>query len=350
MDIVSGVDSKPEDGEEKPPADRAGDPPSSRAAAARGALGRILDWFWCGSAFRELGALRQIRSARALELRRRSRAAIELARLALEPVRAAEYGPHDALGCDLCAQSVYWSLLARELVRGSRDGAPSEVGPSPTLETLWTRADRAELERAAGDAESAEAIGRALIGRTFVDLAELNADEQARLAGSLLQFAEALVANIDGAAQAVSQLQHRRMRRLAIPVVAVLLAVIGERYGLELVEQARDIARAKPWVASSRWPQGGCPSPVQDCVESPGYFFSTAQDDNPWVEFDLGSLQTVSGFRIANRVDCCWDRAIPLVVEVSTWKGHFPSARARWVRLRVPRTSYLHLSGVRLFR
>lgn len=326
----------------------------------------MIDWFWCGSAFRALRAARRIPSARALELTRRSRAALELAGVALAPMRAVD--SRDALGCDLCAQSVYWSLLARESL--DADTAAARTGlemARPTLESLWRRADRAELERAAGDAESAETMGRALVGRTFADYAESSADEQARLSRSLLPFAEALFNGIDGAAHVHERLWYRRLRRLSIPIVAIAVAAVGIAYGLERWERARDIARDRPWVASSHWPQPGCPSPAQECSSSPAYFFSTVEQNDPWVEFDLGSPQPVSGFSITNRLDCCSDRAIPLIIEVSTdhtqwkevarrtedfhaWKGSFRSTKARWVRLRVPRLSFLHLSRVRLFR
>jgi len=68
---------------------------------------------------------------------------------------------------------------------------------------------------------------------------------------------------------------------------------------------------------------------------------------------------------VDNRLDCCRERAIPLVVEVSTdqkewrqvavrhqlfdtWRADFPRVETRWVRLSVPRKTFLHLSRVRL--
>jgi hypothetical protein len=69
--------------------------------------------------------------------------------------------------------------------------------------------------------------------------------------------------------------------------------------------------------------------------------------------------------RVRNRRNCCSERAVPLVVEVSTdnehwlevtrneqdfseWKGSFAPVQARWVRLRVPRKTVLHLRRVRV--
>jgi hypothetical protein len=354
-------------GEEMPPAaEQPEPPPNPPAAKPPGGLRRLVDWFWCGSAFRALRASRQLPSARTLELSRRARAALELSQLALEPTRTVEHGSYDALACDLSSQSVYWTLLARESLAAAPQswitGATSE-----SLESLWRRADVTELARAAGNAESAAAIGQMLIGRNFVDFAELPADEQARLASSARPFAEALLEGVDSAERSLEKLWFRRLFRVSIPVVAIALALVGVFYGLDRLEQARDIARQKPWTASSRWPEGGCLSPAQECPGSPMYFFSTTEEDSPWLEIDLGAVQPVSAFRVSNRKDCCLERAIPLVIEVSvdhthfkevarrtedfsTWKGSFPSTNARWVRLRVARRSFLHLSSVRLFK
>jgi hypothetical protein len=66
---------------------------------------------------------------------------------------------------------------------------------------------------------------------------------------------------------------------------------------------------------------------------------------------------------VTNRDDCCLERAVPLVVEVSDdrkkwrtvarradsfreWEGKFAPLKARYVRLRVDRHSILHLAKV----
>jgi hypothetical protein len=94
-------------------------------------------------------------------------------------------------------------------------------------------------------------------------------------------------------------------------------------------------------------------------------FFSTVEEKDPWIEFDLGKVEQISGVQAENRLDCCQDRAFPLVVEVSenhkrwkavarrdtdftTWRASFNPVKARWVRLRVHRTSFLHLHRVRI--
>jgi hypothetical protein len=91
--------------------------------------------------------------------------------------------------------------------------------------------------------------------------------------------------------------------------------------------------------------------------------FHTDPQDNPWIEFDLGKPTGVHRIDVENRDDCCQDRAIPLVVELSndrtswkevarrdkdfsTWVARFPATRARYVRLRVPRSTTFHLHAV----
>jgi hypothetical protein len=71
--------------------------------------------------------------------------------------------------------------------------------------------------------------------------------------------------------------------------------------------------------------------------------------------------------RIQNRQDGEADRAVPLIIEVgddgthfrqiarrdtefSAWKPSFPTVTARYVRLRVPRRSMLHLEEVAVYR
>jgi hypothetical protein len=76
-------------------------------------------------------------------------------------------------------------------------------------------------------------------------------------------------------------------------------------------------------------------------------------------------VKTVKRVEIKNRTDCCGDRAVPLVVEVSQddktwtqvarreaefadWTAKFPKTKARYVRLRVARVAMLHLDEVKI--
>ena len=78
---------------------------------------------------------------------------------------------------------------------------------------------------------------------------------------------------------------------------------------------------------------------------------------------DLGSDAEISTVRIQNRRDCCSERAVPLVIELShdgeswqqvsrreepfdEWRASFEPKTARYVRMRVERRSVLHFEHV----
>jgi hypothetical protein len=125
------------------------------------------------------------------------------------------------------------------------------------------------------------------------------------------------------------------------------------------------LALGKPWQASSVF-AGSCDSPAQDCPGENNFFIHTQQENEPWLEIDLKSVQKFSSAHIVNRTDCCADRVVPLILEVSNdqkhwrevtrntqpfrdWSPSFAPVSARWLRLRVPRYSMLHLKRVRVF-
>jgi hypothetical protein len=118
-----------------------------------------------------------------------------------------------------------------------------------------------------------------------------------------------------------------------------------------------DLAKGKPFRTSSSW--AGCPGD-EGCMMQ---LFHTDPENQPWVEFDLGKEMKVRRIEVRNRNDCCADRSVPLVAEVSndrvtwtevakrekdfaTWTAKFPRTKARYVRLRVPRHTVFHLKEV----
>jgi hypothetical protein len=92
-------------------------------------------------------------------------------------------------------------------------------------------------------------------------------------------------------------------------------------------------------------------------------FFHTAVEQSPWVSFDLDRVVDVRAVTVVNRGDCCDDRAVPMVVEVSEdnaawrevgrrtesfrrWELRIEPVAARWVRLRATQSTHLHLESV----
>ncbi|MBK7865295.1 MAG: discoidin domain-containing protein [Archangiaceae bacterium] len=146
---------------------------------------------------------------------------------------------------------------------------------------------------------------------------------------------------------------------------------LGALVGLAAVANARaalhrDLARNAIWRTSSTF--AVCQPAEHNCASArTDIFFHTQEEDGPWIELDLKELRTFSEVRVANRTDCCAERARPLVVELSEdakkwrevarhdqvfslWSAKFASQTARYVRLRIPRKTAFHLVSVQVLR
>jgi hypothetical protein len=303
---------------------------------------RIIGWFWLSSRARELRASANTR-ARAEILAKRARMSYAIARQALAPPEPYEDGEPDAVACELFRQSIHWSLEAR------RELLAQGESPSTNLPS---------------DSEDALRLAREIVARSFEDFAEQREEELAELAEKLEQCSRALLEPLPNTKLEWRRLWAARSLRIGIPFLVVALVVLAVRVAVDKLEDWRDLARGRPWKTSSAHATL-CTSPAQNCVEGPHFFFHTKLQESPSIEFDLGEAKAISMVVVENRTDCCRDRAIPLIVEVSenpgewrevkrrtndfeTWRGRFPSTRARWVRLRVPRATFLHLARVKI--
>ncbi|MET0385742.1 MAG: hypothetical protein ABW321_07270 [Polyangiales bacterium] len=96
-----------------------------------------------------------------------------------------------------------------------------------------------------------------------------------------------------------------------------------------------------------------------------GLVFHTAEQAAPWVLIDTLRLRMLDRVVLVNRTDCCMARGLPLFVEVANhtlqfvevgrtdapfaeWTVAFPLRVARFIRLRSPATTILHLREVRV--
>lgn len=95
-----------------------------------------------------------------------------------------------------------------------------------------------------------------------------------------------------------------------------------------------------------------------------GLLFHTHRQKDPWVELDLGGERVFESVWVRNRLDCCRERALPLVCEIAgpervfreiarteevfeTWTVDNPGGlSAAFVRLRVHAVSMLHLTEI----
>jgi hypothetical protein len=350
-----------------PAKETAGSAPSPPSKPELSPARRALEWLWQGRALAELN--KKQHAARALELRRRAKVCLELAELAQNPPQRLESGLALAQSCELIRQAIYWGLLA---VRAQAEPAKensvvsAEASPTPDPITVFRDADGAALAALFDDATAASSVADALAG-SFADLAELSEARLLSLCENLRVFATSLLGRVDADQLAIERIWLRRLARsslVALGLVAVVVGALGLRDG---IERSRDVARGKAWRASSLYGVGGCPSPQQSCPESPNYFVHTNDEQEPWLEIDLGRVQRVSAADVSNRKDCCAERIVPLVLAVSVdhehwtevarstsefkrWKTSFSPVDARWVKLYVPHPGLLHLSEVRILR
>ena len=146
-------------------------------------------------------------------------------------------------------------------------------------------------------------------------------------------------------------------RRSAMLLAGVLLLVLGTS-AVRAVQRQLDppsLLLGKPFRTSSR---------ISHDPGNAKLLFHTDRDLSPWVEYDLQGPLTLREVVIFNRSDCCTEAVLPLTVEVSddqqNWTKvaeqkttfssplalSFPPVQTRYLRLRVERTSYLHLEGV----
>lgn len=352
-----------------PPAEALPSVPMPAPAPAPRRLGffrRTIEWFWQGRALAALRAEGRVGLPRAQELLRRAWVCIEAAERTLRPVPAFLSGPGDAPARELAREAVYWTLAAEEAIR-TRAGGPELDAEPPTLRVLWTRADASLLANAAGGEGAVHALEATLKLESFAEFGELAREEQARQARDLTVFARVLATNVEAPRVRLDRLYFRRIFRtgglFVLFAVVLVLALTARAWQ----DRERDFARGRPYHTSSQYPGVGCKSPDQDCPESPFFFFHTMEEDRPWIEIDLGGKKHFSAVRIVNREDCCGERAVPLVVEVSndhknwreiarrddtfnTWTKDFPPVSARYVRVSLTKKGILHLRRVAVLR
>lgn len=317
-------------------------------------FGRAWRWFWIGD---EIAAARQASRLPDANASRRARIAAEIARRVAEspePFGEGTLGPI----CELYRQSIHWSLLALAAARQGDSLAPAEQG-SP-----WGSVDSAVLLKAVGDPAKLASAKHVVDSLTFHEVGILPLAEQG-IPESLRQITLALLAEIDLPQRVMDALLIKRAFRLGLLLAVAVLAVAGIAWGRDARERGRDLAVNKPWRTSSVYAAAGCVSPKQECADGSDYFFHTQEEQSPWIEFDLGSSQRISGIRVVNRKDCCGERAAPILVEVSTdqrrwkavarretvfssWLAEFAPVDARWVRLRLENRESLHLAQVRI--
>jgi hypothetical protein len=304
----------------------------------------VKEWFWRSNALKDAKSASTL-SAPHRERLRRARLAAEFAGRMIDPAEPWYDGSALPLAISLYREAAYWVLLAR-----------TNSAESPTLRELL-----AETEFPAADLTPAEIalVKDALGEKTFVQTADEASDVLRRQAVACRTFVQALVRSELAAERRVTRVLFERVLRVGIVVVALAAAAIAINSAVQRAIRGPDLAAGKPWRASSK--AYDCKPAEMECggVHT-AIFVHTVEQDNPWVEIDLGAPKKFARVEVVNRDDCCSERAVPLVIETSNdgqeyrevarttepfdeWDPTFQAVTARYVRARVDRKSLLHL-------
>jgi hypothetical protein len=178
----------------------------------------------------------------------------------------------------------------------------------------------------------------------------------------LRAFANAIIAALEKPDRELS----RAVRAAGIRISAIALTIVGLAVAVYATAVRQrlppNLAEGRSWKTSSTW--AICdPAHLWCGGAGTAILFHTQEEQSPWAEMDLGSPRNISRVDIRNRIDCCQERAVPLIIEVSDdernwnvvarqddqfveWTAKFPPKVARYLRLRVPRRTMLHVEYV----
>jgi hypothetical protein len=319
-------------------------------AARPGGLRRALQWISGADRIAAARAAVPAWSKQQLELRRRAKLACELAERVIDKTDPVRLGSPAPAAAELYAAAIYWALLADQPALGR-----------PGAEALW-QASGPSLARLGYEPAQLQTLKeRCVTERPFVDFADLDPADQPALLFELRELAQRLLAEQEAPKLTLQLLLAKRVLRIALLVLAVVgLAAIAAA----IATQRPDLARGKPWRTSST--RAVCQPEHGECAGAQTtILFHTNEEPNPWFEYDLGAPLQFSAMSIRNRTDGSGDRALPLVVEVSNdhasyreiarrtepfrvWRPKFSVQHARFVRLRVPRVTFLHLEQIQV--
>lgn len=223
-----------------------------------------------------------------------------------------------------------------------------------TLTTRFETAPESVLEDALQTNRALAGMGHLLAMHALVGASQGVTPEQRDLAQVTRSSTQRLLADTAFTRQAYSL--RRRRTRLGGAALVLLVFLAGLAGGVHRLVTPTDLAAGKSWRTSSKLGAG----------YSAKILFHTNEEMNPWFEIDLGARKTIKALQVKNRADSNQDRAIPLVAEVgddqsswrevakreasfSIWEPKFAPVKARFVRLRVPRQTALHLEEVKVF-
>jgi len=308
---------------------------------------RIVNWFLQSAQLERAREFASSLSAEQSEYLRRAKLAHEMATLmkaSRSALRAGSTLPHAS---NAFRESIHWVLLSHGV-------GDAQMQPA----TLWAAADQKWLAGMAAESADLTELRQAMAA-TFVEFAADSPERQAATNERLERFSKRLLFEVEAPRRALESARRKRSRRLlllAMPALAMFAFASAH------VLWPTDLAKGKPWRTSSTFDV--ChPKELVCAGTATDIFFHTKVENEPWIEYDFGTPLAFSSLTVKNRLDYGLERAVPLVAEVSddgkayrevarradwfaTWRPHFPTQHARYLRLRVLRSSALHLVSV----
>jgi hypothetical protein len=268
-----------------------------------------------------------------------------------------ETGQEDvASAAVLLRDALWWAIVAA--------GRPLESGATAAeaWEHLDANPEAAGLERLSETER--EAARRAFVDRASPGAPPPSHEELRPDLVALRLGVDAVLALPYREARTVARL--RIVRRLRWAAVALLPVVIGAsiltwRY---IDFRRQNVALRKPTAASSLDGPGATAAGVVD-GKTIHVGFQTKREHRPWLRIDLIETRQIHRVTVYNADHCCFERAVPLIIEVSTdgkkyrqvarrdrpfgvWKADIGPVEARFVKLTVDKTTIFHLSEVEI--
>lgn len=313
--------------------------------------GRLREWLWRGRALSEARSLPEL-GKRARDALARAELTAEFAARALDPIEPLRAGPAHALALSLYREAAYYALAAHAGDSPASVADAFEVARAPAL--------------AAASGEEALASLRGSLLRPPAESALLPAEQLEREARAAQGFVQALIAAVADRSLRSNHLLIERWLRTGVAGALLLALAAGAAAALQRAFAPPDLAAGKPWRTSSKGDD--CEPELQRCMGArTSIFFHTKRERDPWFEVDLGAPTSFAAVEVVNRGDCCQDRVVPLVVEVSNdqqrwtavarrvdvfpdvYRARFAKQLARYVRLRVDRRSTLFAERVSVY-
>jgi hypothetical protein len=231
------------------------------------------------------------------------RQALQVRRLAAEAMASSDQQRAGAILPALIGilrNGTFWALSA-----GTPDPAPADIVEA------FDRLPTDRLNELVPDADVRERL-RSVLTVSGESWGRRPRPEQEQGLADLKTLSTALLMRLTQSAQ---RLRAIFVRRIILAFATLILVIAGVKGGLA-VNLKPSLTAGQPWRTSTtleacRPHDHYCADAVTDIL------FHTLEEESPWVEYDLGSRKAFKRLVVKNRSDCCPDRAVPLVFEVS---------------------------------